>query len=67
MRNFLDSVKLSDLVKSVNAGRKTTMEAEDLTFYYCCKGQVIEELCELFPNVGISIFSKTFIVESVPI
>jgi hypothetical protein len=35
MRNLLDSVKLSDLVKVVKTGRKTAMQTEDLVLNNC--------------------------------
>ena len=67
MRNFLDSVELPYLIESVDAGRKTSMETEYLTFYYCSQRQVIEELCEVFPHIGIAVFPQTFIVETITI
>ena len=42
MRHLLDSVKLSDLVKSVDGWRETTMETEDLALNNSGEGQVIE-------------------------
>ena len=67
MRNLLHSVELSDLIKSVDGRRETTMETEDLTFDYSSQWQVIEELSESFPDIGISILSQALIVEAVPI
>ena len=42
VRHLLDSVKLSDLVKSVDGWRETTMETEDLALNNSREGQVIE-------------------------
>ena len=67
MRNFLDSVQLSDLIEGVDTGRETSMKTENLSFDYSGQGQVIEKLGELFPDVGISILSQTFIIEAIPI
>ena len=67
MRNFLDSVELSDLIEGVNGRRETTMEAEDLTLDNSCQGKIIKKLGESFPHIGVSILSQTLIVEAVPI
>ena len=29
------------------------------------KGEIVEQIGKVFPNVGISVFAKTFVVESV--
>ena len=42
VRHLLDSVKLSDLVESVDGWRETTMETEDLALNNSREGQVIE-------------------------
>jgi hypothetical protein len=42
VRNFLNSVELSDLIKRVDRRRETTVEAEDLAFNHCGQGQVIK-------------------------
>ena len=36
-----------------------------LSFNNCGKREIIEEFCEVFPNVWISVLSAAFIVESV--
>lgn len=67
MRNFLNSIKLSDLIESVNAWGQTTMKTENLSFYDCSQRKVIEELCELFPNICISVFPQAFIIKTISI
>jgi hypothetical protein len=67
MRNFLNSVELSDLIKSVNGRRETTMETEDLALDNSSQWKIIEEFSKSFPHIGISILSQTLIVEAVPI
>lgn len=41
------------------------MKAEDLVVDEGGKGEVIEEIGEDFPDVGIAVFTETFIVETV--
>ena len=64
---LLHSVELSDLVKGVNTWGETTVEAEDLVLDDSGEWEVIEELCELLPYVGVTVLSQAFIIESVPI
>ena len=66
MRNLLHSVELSDLIKSVNGWRESTMETEYLTLDDSSQWQIIEELSESFPYIGISVLSQALIVEAVP-
>ena len=63
---FLDSVELSDLVKGVDTWGETTMETEDLVLDDSSEWEVIEEFGELLPDVGVTVLSQAFIIESVP-
>lgn len=65
MRNFLNSIELFNLIKSVNAWGKTTVKTENLTFDNSCQWKIIEKLSELFPYIGISVLSQTFIIKSI--
>ena len=64
---LLNAVKLSDLVKSVNGGGQTAMQTEDLILDHCGQGQIVEKFSKLFPNVSVSVFAQTFVVESISI
>ena len=63
--HFHDSIKLIDLIKSIDGWRKSTMKAENVSLDDSCKWKVIEESCEVLPHVGISVFPQTLIVESI--
>jgi len=65
MRDFHDSVKLLDLIEGVNTWRKTTMKAEDAAFNDGGQRQVIEQACEILPNIGISVLSQALIIKSI--
>lgn len=65
MRHFLNSIKLPDLIQSVDAWGETSVETEDLTFYNCSEGKIVEKLSEVLPNIGIAILAKTFIIETI--
>ena len=42
------------------------MQAEDLVLNDSCERQIIEELRELFPHVGVAVLAKALIIEAVP-
>ena len=62
---FLDAIKLSDLIKSVNAGGQTTVQAEDLALNDGCERKIVKELRELLPHVGVAVLAKALIVEAI--
>ncbi len=41
------------------------MEAEDLVLYDGRHGQVVEQICEALPHVGVPVFSEALVVEAV--
>lgn len=65
MGNLLDSVKGSDVVKCVDAGRQPTVQAEDLVVNESGKGEVVEEVGEVFPHIGVAVFSQAFVVKTI--
>ena len=66
MRSLLHAIKLPNLVKCVNAGRETTVQAEDLALDDGRQGQVIEQLRELFPYVRVTVLTQALIIETIP-
>jgi hypothetical protein len=65
MRHLLYTVKGSDIIEGVDAWGETSVEAEDLVIDQGCKGEVVEEVGEVFPDVRIAIFSEALIIETV--
>lgn len=65
MRNFLDSVKRSNIIKGIDARRETTVETEDLVVDEGSQREVVEKIGKEFPNVGVAVFPKTLVVETV--
>lgn len=65
MRNLLYTIEGLDVIKGIDTGRETSVEAEDLVIDEGGEGEVIEQISKVFPNVCISIFSETFVVETV--
>lgn len=65
MRDFLNSVERADIVKGIDAWGKATMQAKDLVVDQGSEGKVIEQVCEIFPYVGVAIFPQTLIVKAI--
>ena len=65
MWNFLYTIECSDIVEGIDAGGETSVEAEDLVVDKGSKGEVVEEVCKVFPYIRVAIFSETFVVETV--
>jgi hypothetical protein len=63
--NFLYTIQCSDVVQGIDAGGETSVQAEDLVVDQGGKGEVVEEIGEVFPYVRVAIFSETFIVEPI--
>ena len=65
MRNLHESIELLDLFEGVNAGRETSMKAENAVFNNSGEGQEIKERGEVLPDIGVSIFSQALVVKAV--
>lgn len=65
MWNFLYTIKCSDVVQSIDAWGKTSVKTEDLVVDECGEGEVVEEVREIFPDIRVSVLSKTLVVEAI--
>lgn len=60
MGHFLDAVKRANVVQSINAGRQASVETEDLVVDESSEREVVEEIGEVLPDVGIAILPVVF-------
>ena len=65
MWNFLYTIESSNVVEGIDTGGETSVETEDLIIDEGGQGEVVEQIGEVFPDIGIAIFAKTLIVETV--
>jgi len=65
MWNFLYTIECSDVVEGIDAGGETTVEAEYLVVDEGGKREIVKEIGEVLPYVGVTIFSETFIIEPI--
>jgi hypothetical protein len=65
VRHLLNTVKRTNVIERVDTRGQAAVKAEDLIFNQGSQRQVVEEICEIFPHIGIAVFSETLIVEAV--
>lgn len=65
MGNLLNSVKSSDVIQGIDARRQTTVETKDLVVDEGGEGKIVEEICEVLPDIGVAVFSEALVVEAV--
>jgi len=62
---LLYAVEGSDIIECINAGRETSVEAEDLVINQGCEGKVVEEVGEVFPDIRVAVLSEALVVEAI--
>jgi len=62
---LLNSVKGANVIERVDGGGESTVKAEDLVINEGSEGKVIEEVGEVLPDVGISIFSEALVIKAI--
>lgn len=65
VRDFLESFESSDVIKGLNAGRESTMQAEKLILHNSSQREVVEELSQTFPDIRVTILAAAFIIEAI--
>jgi len=63
--DLLDAVKGADVVERVDAGREAAVQTEDLVVDEGGEWEVVEEVSEIFPHVGVSVLAQALVVEAV--
>jgi hypothetical protein len=65
MRHLLYAIERPDVVERVYARRETTVQTEDLVVDQGSERQVVEKVCEVFPDIGVAILAETLVVKAV--
>ena len=65
MRHLLKSVQGADVIQAVNTGAEAAVQTEDLTVYQRRQRQVVEQIGEVLPHIGIAVLAQTFVIETV--
>lgn len=65
VRDLLNTVQGSDVVKSVDTWRQTAVQAEDLIIDQSGERKVVKQVGEVLPDVGVAVFAEALVVEAV--
>ena len=65
MWHFLYAVEGPDVVERVNAGGEAAVQTEDLVVNQGGEREVVEEVCEVFPDIGVAVLAEALVVEAV--
>lgn len=65
VRNLLQAVEGPNVIQTVDRGTEASVQAEDLPVDECRQWQVVEQIREVLPNVGIAILAQALVVEAV--
>ena len=65
MRYFLNTIERSDIVKGIDGGTETSVETENLVLNQSGERKIVEKVGKVLPDIRVSIFAQTFVVESV--
>lgn len=65
VRHLLQPVQGPDVVQSVNAGGEAAVQTEDLAVHQRREGQVVKQVSEVFPHVGVSVFPQALVIETI--
>lgn len=65
MGNLLDPVQGSDVIERVDTGGQAAVETEDLVVDEGGEGEVVEQVGEVLPHVGVAVLSEALVVEAV--
>jgi len=63
--HFLEAIESPDVVEGVDGGTETPVEAEDLAVDQRRQRQVIEQIREVLPHVGVAVLPQTLVVKTV--
>lgn len=65
MRYLLYTIKRANIIERIDAGRQTTVKAEDLVVDEGGEGEIVEEVSKVLPDTCVAIFSQALVVETV--
>lgn len=65
MRHLLDAIQTSNIVQRIDTGTQPAVQTEDLVVDERGEREVIEKVGEVLPDICVSVFAQTLVVEAV--
>jgi len=65
MWNLLESVQSPDVVQGVDARRESSVKTEDLSVHQGGEGEVVKQIGEILPHVGVTVLAQTLVIEAI--
>ena len=65
MWNLLESVQSPDVVQGVDARRESSVKTEDLSVHQGGEGEVVKQIGEVLPHVGVTVLAQTLVIEAI--
>jgi hypothetical protein len=65
VRNLSEAVDDLDLINAMNAGRQTTVDAEDLVVDDAGEGEVVEHVGKVVPDSSVAVLAAALCIEAV--
>jgi hypothetical protein len=65
VRNFLDSIKTANVIKSIDGRAQPAVQTKDLIFNQRSQGEVVKEIRKVFPHVCVAVLAQAFVIEPI--
>mmetsp|Transcript_54612 Transcript_54612/g.95484 ORF Transcript_54612/g.95484 Transcript_54612/m.95484 type:complete len:233 (+) Transcript_54612:104-802(+) len=65
VRHLLHAVKLPNVIKGVDGRGQAAVQTEDVVVDHSCQRQIVEQICEVLPDVSRTVLADTLVKESV--
>lgn len=64
--HLLNSIERANVVERVDGGWQSTMQTKNFVFNHRRQWQIVEQIGEHLPHVGVAVLTKAFVVKTVP-
>lgn len=65
MWHLLDAIQGTNVIERIDGGRQTSVQAKNLVLDQCGEREIVKQVGEVFPDVGVAILPKALVIESI--